>query len=184
VLLLWLHPGLRLVVSRWLLSIRTLGSDGRLVLVLGKFFRLAWHHRRLCLHLVLIRGASAEQETSLPATAEEHDHCPHKGCDEQQPHEGTKASNSSEHGRASLEEDDTPLGEAGLAVEQAAVVDTSIRQDIDHVPSPLGGDGGKRCEPHDYHEAFQDQDGDDVVQLVQARELLGEDDIGNDDPGE
>lgn len=100
------------------------------------------------------------------------------------PDQSAQAGNGSEHGGTGLEENHTSLPDARLAVDEAAVRIAALHVYIIDVAGALGGSGGKGGEPHDEEEAVEDEDGDDIVQLVEGRELLGQDDVADHDPGD
>lgn len=168
----------------------------------------------LGLHLVVARlgRALAVSEDRLEATllagAEEGDEGPDEGGDEQEPGkdkesqrglvgqwiaqvgyspvQGAEAGNGGHHVPARLPEDDVAslADGAGLAVDETAVVEARVHIDGDDISGTLGGDGGKGREPEDDEETVQDEDGDDVVAGVEGGDLLREDDVADDDPGE
>ena len=83
------------------------------------------------------------------------------------PDQGAKARDGSEHVTTGFKEDDVALLEACLAIEEAAIVETSVNGDVEDELGAPGSDSGKGCQPEDHHDTVEDDDGNDVVDLVE-----------------
>lgn len=102
------------------------------------------------------------------------------------PDQGTDASHGSSHSLANISDEDArgSLGDAGRAVEDAAIVVAPVYSGVDGVSRSVSGNGGKGGEPHHNQESIEDEHGDDVVSLLEGTDLLGQDDVECDDPGD
>lgn len=173
---------LRVLTLRGVLGVglsRVLRRDEGLLLLLSLIL-LGLHDEGL-----LGRGSfGVEQEAAVPAAHEEAMQSPGEAGDEEKPDQGAKACNGSEHVTAGLEEDDVALLEARLAVEQAAIVETRVDGDVVDELGALGGDSGKGREPEDHHDTVEDDDGDDVVDVVQRWDFFAQDGVHGDDPSD
>lgn len=105
------------------------------------------------------------------------------------PDQGTKTSISRHHALSLLEQDDTALEEislagAELAVKKTTSIDAVADGNINYELGALGGDSGECGEPENDHETVEDQNSNDIVQAMENGKLLGEDNIGDDKPGD
>lgn len=189
VLVLWRVLGVRLSSN--------LGWDERLLL-LSLLVLLGFHGNDLS------RGSfSVKQETASLAASEETNESPGKGRDKEKPmyfvshgiiirvsthlnspDQSAKASDGRKHVTTGLEEDDVALPEACLAVEHAAIVEASAHRDIEDELGALGSHSSKGCKPKDHHDTVKDNDGDDVVDVMQRYQFLAKDGIQADDPSD
>lgn len=177
---------LRVLALRGVLSVglsSTLGWDKRLLL-LGLLILLRFHGNRLNRG-----GLIVKQESTSLATLEEADQSPDKGCDKEKPDQGSEASDGRKHVTTRLEEDNVALINvtllvACLAVKQAAIVEAALNADIEAELGALGSHGGKGCKPEDHHDTVKDDDGNDMVELVQSWQLLAKYGVQGDDPSD
>lgn len=109
--------------------------------------------------------------------------------DEQDPDQSTQTSDGRHHIGTALKEEyipleNLPLSEACFAADETTVVDAFADGRFEYELSSSCRHGSKRSEPQDHHEAIEDQYGKDVVRAVAAGDLLGDENISNDDPGD
>lgn len=172
---------LRVLVLWGVLSIglsNTLGWDKRLLL-LSLLVLLGLHGNRLNRGIFVVK-----QESTSLAAVEEAIQSPGEGCDKEKPHQSAKASDGRKHVTARLEEDNVALLEACLAVKQAAIIEAAVHPDIEDEFGALGSHGSKGCKPKDHHDTIKDDDGNDVVELIECWQLLTKDSIHADDPSD
>lgn len=181
---------------RWILVLGVLALRG--VLSVGLSNTLGWDKRLLLLGLLVLLGFHGnrlnrgrfivKQESTSLAALEEAVQSPDKGCDEEKPDQGSEASDGGKHVTTRLEEDNVTLLDkvallvACLAVKQAAVVEAAVDPDIEAELGALGSHGGEGCKPEDHHDTVKDDDGNDMVELVQSWQLLTQDNVQADEP--
>jgi hypothetical protein len=102
------------------------------------------------------------------------------------PDKSAQTGNGSQHGCAALEQEHVrALNDiAGNAADQATVVGAATDTDVDDEFGASGGGSGPGGQPEDDEESIEGKHSNDVVGLVQRRDLLRDDDVGDYDPGE
>lgn len=182
------------ILTLWLLVLHhdRLLLDWVLSLLL-LLLRLLVRIERLGFHLVALdsrcsglrgRGSGCHGEATFLASTGELNDGPNECCDKQDPNQSTQTSLGRHHRLATLEQNDSPLLEASLGIEQTAVVEAIADIDVHGELSPLGRSGCEGCEPHDDHEAVENNDSDDVVCFTTAANFLGHKNVDDDDPCE
>jgi hypothetical protein len=98
--------------------------------------------------------------------------------------QGRQAGNGAQYSKTGLVHDDAALPDgAGARVDQAAVLGAAGAYAVDEGAS-LGSDGAHGGKPEDDKERVQGEDSEDVVELFEAGDLLGQKGVGDDDPCE
>lgn len=178
---------LRVLALRGVLSVglsNTLGWD-KCLLLLGLLILLRFHGNGLNRGRLIVK-----QESTSLAALEETVQSPGKGRDKEKPDQGSEASDGGKHVTTRLEEDNVTLLDkvallvACLAVKQAAIVEAAVDPDIEAELGALGSHSGKGCKPEDHHDTVKDDDGNDMIELVQSWQLLTKDNVQADEPGD